>query len=80
LPKAGDGQKVEFFLERVGSPWPYRTLRIWFNVNPVFEPTPSESAGRFSADGGGFPAREEFAQSLPTVFLWNLAAADRVPS
>jgi uncharacterized membrane protein len=35
LDQAGDGQKVEFLLERVGSSWPYRTLRIWMNVDPA---------------------------------------------
>jgi uncharacterized membrane protein len=39
LAQTGDGQKVEFFLERIGSPWPYRTLRIWMNVDPGGEPT-----------------------------------------
>jgi uncharacterized membrane protein len=33
IPEAGKGQKVEFLLERTGSPWPYRTLRVWMNVN-----------------------------------------------
>jgi uncharacterized membrane protein len=34
LSQPGVGREVEFLLERVGSPWPYRTLRIWLNVVP----------------------------------------------
>jgi uncharacterized membrane protein len=41
LAQPGDGQKVEFFLERIGSPWPYRTLRIWMNVDPAGGTTPT---------------------------------------
>ncbi|MGB7537101.1 MAG: DUF1616 domain-containing protein, partial [Anaerolineales bacterium] len=78
LAQAGDGQKVEFFLERIGSPWPYRTLRIWMNVNSGEEPTPGESASRLPADGSWFPGEEELARSLPPVALWVLLAADRV--
>jgi len=35
MAQAGDGQEVEFLLERVGSPWPYRTLRVWVNVDAL---------------------------------------------
>lgn len=33
LEQAGIGQEVKFLLERVGSPWPYRTLRVWVTVD-----------------------------------------------
>jgi uncharacterized membrane protein len=55
MPQSGSGKEVEFFLERVGSPWPYRTLRVWLTVDPP-EETPVPNA--VSADGvsmGGFP-------------------------
>jgi uncharacterized membrane protein len=32
LAQAGTGQQVKFLLERVGSPWPYRTLMVWLDV------------------------------------------------
>jgi uncharacterized membrane protein len=35
LGQAGEGQKVEFLLERIGAPWPYRKLRIWMDVYPA---------------------------------------------
>jgi uncharacterized membrane protein len=78
LAQAGDGQKVEFFLERVGSPWPYRTLRIWINVDPENEPTPSKSAIRLPADGSWFPGEEELVRGLPPVAPWVLSVANRV--
>lgn len=78
LAQPGDGQKVEFFLERIGSPWPYRTLRIWMNVDPEEEPSSAESASRLPAEGIWFPGGEESARSLPFVALWALSAANRV--
>jgi uncharacterized membrane protein len=45
LEQAGNGQKVEFLLERIGSPWPYRTLRIWMNVDPPGAETPTITSG-----------------------------------
>jgi len=78
LAQPGDGQKVEFFLERVGSPWPYRTLRIWINVDPENEPTPSKSAIRLPADGSWFPGEEELVRGLPPVAPWVLSVANRV--
>jgi uncharacterized membrane protein len=45
LDEPGDGQEVEFLLERDGSPWPYRTLRIWMNVNPAGIATSGAPAG-----------------------------------
>jgi uncharacterized membrane protein len=39
MEQAGDGQKVEFLLERTDAPWPYRTLRVWLNVSLVAVPT-----------------------------------------
>ena len=47
MESPGDGQKVEFLLERVGASWPYRTLRIWMNVDPagtVRTPKPGATA------------------------------------
>jgi uncharacterized membrane protein len=44
LSQAGNGQEVDFLLERAGSPWPYRTLRIWMNVIPAGEPTSTETS------------------------------------
>jgi uncharacterized membrane protein len=35
LQEAGDRQEIEILLERSGSPWPYRNLRIWMNVTPA---------------------------------------------
>ncbi len=37
LTQLGKGQEVDFLLERIGSPWPYRTLRVWMNVVPISE-------------------------------------------
>jgi uncharacterized membrane protein len=28
----GENQRIDFILERIGSPWPYRSLRLWINV------------------------------------------------
>jgi uncharacterized membrane protein len=39
LTQAGSGQQVQFLLERVGSPWPYRTLRVWITAIPSVETT-----------------------------------------
>ena len=78
LAQPGDGQKVEFFLERIGSPWPYRTLRIWMNVDPEKESTPGETASLLPADGSWLPGDEETARSLPPVALWLLSVANRV--
>ncbi len=78
LAQPGDGQKVEFFLERIGSPWPYRTLRIWMNVNPGEEPAPGKSASRLSAGKSWLPGEEGLTRSLPPVALWVPSAAERV--
>jgi uncharacterized membrane protein len=78
LAQAGDGQKVEFLLERVGSPWPYRTLRIWMNVDPEQKSHPGESGSRLPADESWFPGEEGLTRSMPPVALWVPSAAKRV--
>jgi len=78
LEQTGNGQLVEFFLERIGSPWPYRTLRIWMNVNPEEEPSSDESASRLPADGGGLPGEEGWARSLPHIVHWVVPPENRV--
>jgi uncharacterized membrane protein len=32
LNDIGENRRIDFFLERMGSPWPYRSLRLWINV------------------------------------------------
>ena len=34
-PTAGDDQQIQIFLEREGQPSPYRSLRLWINVQPA---------------------------------------------
>ncbi len=43
LPQTGNGEEIDFLLERVGSPWPYRTLRVWMNIVPAGQTTSTET-------------------------------------
>jgi uncharacterized membrane protein len=54
LAQAGNGQQVKFLLERVGSPWPYRTLMVWMNVH---------------ASGGAASGRSDFIPSIAAEWL-----------
>jgi uncharacterized membrane protein len=32
VDRVGANQRISFYLERVGSPWPYRTLQMWIDI------------------------------------------------
>ena len=66
LTQTGNSQEVDFLLERVGSPWPYRTLRIWMNVAESNEPAAFEPIG--------FSLRFGQAQTIAETFN-----CDRIP-
>jgi uncharacterized membrane protein len=40
FPTIGDNQKIDLFLEKQGSDFPYRALHLFANVNPSFTNTP----------------------------------------
>jgi uncharacterized membrane protein len=61
LTQSGSGQQINFLLERVGSPWPYRTLMVWLNVD-----APEESiACRLNPFPSGTAERNPRAEGFP---------------
>ncbi len=79
LTQPGNGQRVEFLLERTGSAWPYRTLRVWMNVLPAGEPTPGLTPTSFFTGGRGQDGGEGGRRCGLPAWLRRLRLSDRNP-